>query len=63
MIYIPLCDTIYLFQNSGRHGRDRSYGSWIWSLDLQLPLESVPFTTEVASSNRAQARCTPYNII
>jgi hypothetical protein len=32
-------------------------------LDLQLPVLSVPITTNVVSSNTAQARCTPYNIM
>jgi hypothetical protein len=30
----------------------------IWKLDLQLPVHSVPITTNVVSSNPAQARCT-----
>jgi hypothetical protein len=30
----------------------------VWKLDLQLPMQSVPITTEVVSSNPAQARCT-----
>ena len=32
-------------------------------LDLQLPMQSVPITTNVVSSNPAQVRCTRYNII
>jgi len=32
-------------------------------LDLQLPVLSVPITTNVVSSNTAQTRCTPYNIM
>jgi len=35
----------------------------VWLLDLQLPLESVPITTNVVSSNHAQTRCTRYNIM
>jgi hypothetical protein len=31
-------------------------------LDLQLPMQSVPITSNVVSSNPAQARCTRYNI-
>jgi len=34
----------------------------VWKVDLHLPLQSVPITTNVASSNPAQARCTRYNI-
>ena len=34
-----------------------------WSLDLQLPMQSVPITTNVLSSNPAQTRCTRYNIM
>ena len=30
----------------------------VWSLDLQLPVQSVFITTSVVSSNPAQARCT-----
>ena len=30
----------------------------VWLLDLQLPLQSVPITTEVVSSNPTQLRCT-----
>ena len=32
-------------------------------LDLQLPMQSVPITTNVVSSNPAQARCIRYNIM
>jgi hypothetical protein len=32
-------------------------------LDLQLPMQSVPITTNVVSSNPAQARCSGYNIM
>ena len=35
----------------------------IWYLDLQIPMQSVPITTNVVSSNSTQARCTRYNII
>jgi hypothetical protein len=31
-------------------------------LDLQLPMQSVPITSNVVSSNPAQAGCTRYNI-
>ena len=31
-------------------------------LDLQLPMQSVPITSNVVSLNPAQARCTRYNI-
>jgi hypothetical protein len=31
--------------------------------DLQLPVQLVPITTKVVSSNPAQVRCTRYNII
>jgi len=30
---------------------------------LQLPMQSVPITTNVTSSNPAQARCTRYHIL
>jgi len=32
-------------------------------LDLQLPVQSVPITTKVVSSNPVQVRCTRYNIM
>ena len=31
--------------------------------DLQLPMQSVPITTNVLSSNSTQAMCTRYNIM
>jgi hypothetical protein len=38
-------------------GRDRMV------VDVQLPVQSVPITTKVVSSNPVQARCTQYNIM
>jgi hypothetical protein len=35
----------------------------IWLLDLQLPVQSVPITTNVVSLNPAQTKCTRYNIM
>ena len=35
----------------------------IWSLDLQLPMQSVPITTNVVSLNPTQVRYTQYNIM
>jgi hypothetical protein len=35
----------------------------VWYLDLQLPMQSVPMTTNVVSSNPAQTRYTRNNII
>ena len=35
----------------------------VWELDLQLPVQSVPITTTVVSSNPSQVRCTRYNIM
>jgi len=35
----------------------------VWQLTLQLPMQSVPVTTEVQSLNPAQTRCTWYNIM
>jgi len=35
----------------------------IWQLDFQRPVQSVSITTNVVSSNSAQARCTRYNIM
>jgi hypothetical protein len=46
----------YTFSSSQRD-RDRMV------IDLQLPMPSVPITTNDASSNPAQARCTRYNIM
>ena len=34
----------------------------VWLLDIQLPMKSLPITTNVLSSNPTQARCTRYNI-
>jgi len=30
----------------------------VWYCDLQLPIQSVPITINILSSNPAQARCT-----
>ena len=35
----------------------------VWELDLQLPMQSVPITINVVSSNLTEARCTHYNIM
>ena len=35
----------------------------VWKSDLQLPMQSVPITNNVVSSNPAQTRCTRYNIL
>jgi len=36
---------------------------FVWYLDFQLPMQSVPITIAVVSSNPAQERCTRYNIM
>ena len=36
---------------------------YIILLALELSMQSVPITTNVVSSNPAQARCTRYNIM
>jgi hypothetical protein len=43
------------FNTKVRCGRD--------PMDLLLPMQSVPITTNVVSSNPAYARCTRYNIV
>ena len=35
----------------------------VWLLDLQLLVQTMPITTNVVSSNPAQARSTPFNIM
>jgi len=35
----------------------------VWQLDLQLPMQSVPITTNIVSSNPAHARCIRYSIM
>jgi hypothetical protein len=35
----------------------------VWKFDLQLPVQSVPITTNVVSLNPAHARCIRYNIM
>jgi hypothetical protein len=35
----------------------------VCKLKFQLPVQSMPFTTNVVSSNTAQVSCTRYNII
>ena len=48
----------------GRHGLDHIYiyNVYIYYVDLQLHMQSVPITTNVVSSNLTQAMCTRYNI-
>ena len=46
------------FKSRDHHGHDRMV---VWSLDLQLPMQSVPITTNVVSTNPAQVRCTRYS--
>jgi len=48
-----------VLQQEGHRGRDRM----VVGHELQLPMQSLPFTTSVVSSNPAQARCTQYNIM
>jgi len=38
-------------------------GVVVWYLGLELHLQSMPISTNVVSSNYAQARCTRYNIM
>jgi hypothetical protein len=35
----------------------------IWYLDIQLPVQSLPITTNVVNLNPANGRCTRYNIM
>ena len=35
----------------------------LWKLDLKLPMQSMPITTNAVSSNPAQARCTRCNLM
>jgi len=35
----------------------------VWYLDLQLPVQSVPITTNVVSSDLFMARCTRYKVM
>jgi hypothetical protein len=35
----------------------------VWELDLQLPVQSVPITTKVVSSNPVHDKVYPYNIM
>jgi hypothetical protein len=35
----------------------------VWELDLQLPMQSVPITTKVVSSNPVHGEVYPYNIM
>jgi hypothetical protein len=36
---------------------------WASTMKITLPMQSVPITTDVVSSNPAQTRCTLYNIM
>jgi hypothetical protein len=61
MNYISLlflfCFAILLDNNWGRRGRDGMVVEFITTY------QSVPITTNIVSSNPAQARCTQYNIM
>jgi len=46
-----------LYTDRYRRGRDRMV------VGLQLPMQSMTITTDVVSSNPAQARCARYNIM
>ena len=57
-----LCLTPTLSGNKSNHhhpSRIVSYGSWIYNL---LPMQSVPITTNVVSSNRTLAKWTRYSV-
>jgi hypothetical protein len=65
---VCICYVVYVFESrSGktyhyyhirsRRGRDHML------LDLQLPVQSVPITTNVVSLNPAQTKCIRYNIM
>ena len=56
LIYLISAQMKYNFPR-GRCGRD------CMELDVQLPMQSVPITTKVVSSNPSRARCTRYNIM
>jgi hypothetical protein len=49
------------FTNSNRN--IAVVGVIVWKLVLQLPVQSVPITTNIVSSNPTQAGCTRYNIV
>jgi hypothetical protein len=51
------CFAILLDNNWGRRGRDGMVVEFITTY------QSVPITTNIVSSNPAQARCTQYNIM
>ena len=54
---------IWIF-NTICHGLSLCSGSsMIVHFVLQLPMQSVPITSKVASLNTAQARCTSYNVM
>jgi hypothetical protein len=46
-----------------RYYRDGGGVVIVWYLGLQLPVQSVPITTKVVSSNPDRTRCTRYNIM
>jgi len=63
--FITSCQGIYIIH------LDTCTNIWLWFGEvvvvivwyLDLPMPSVPITTNVVSSNPAQARCTWYNIM
>jgi hypothetical protein len=64
ILYIWYIVCIYKFYSISVHGGGhRGHDRMVVFLDLQLPMQSVPITTNVVSSNPVQVRCTRYNIM
>ena len=55
---LPLVDLLIVIQVKGKFIKLIEGGR----RDLQLPVQSVPITTNIVSLNPALARCTRYNI-
>ena len=51
-----------ILEYGGPHGRDRMVVGYTF-VHVQLPVQSVPITTNIMSSNPAQVRSTRYNIM
>ena len=55
------CSVLQIIGHYAFWGRRGLVVVMVWQLDDLLPMQLVPITTNVVSSNAAQARCTRYN--
>ena len=57
------CSVLQIIGHYAFWGRRGLVVVMVWQLDVLLPMQLVPITTNIVSSNPAQARCTRYHIM